>query len=332
MTEVNPAFYSHTLNGTWKGRTDGADPNVQRWHQRMITVNLLEETMPVAPSGHKSIALIGFACDEGVLRNGGRVGAKDGPLCFRQVCGNLPVHFDDEMLFIDLGDIICETEAMEEAQAELSNVVELALYYGYQPLVIGGGHEVSYGHYTGIYKHISEEERLGIINFDAHFDLREPSGGLSNSGTGFFQIAEDCRMEGKSFQYLAIGIQQNSNTRQLYKTAEDFGAQYISASRFSMIYEQEVLSVMESFIRENEYIYLTIDLDVFAASVAPGVSAPAYSGLFPDPFFYKCLQLIIDSRKIISMDIAEYNPIYDPEHATAKLAAALAFNLISKQV
>jgi len=332
MTEVNPAFYSNTLHGTWKGRTDGEDPAVQRWHQRLITVNLMEERMPVAPSGQKSIALIGFACDEGVLRNGGRVGAKDGPLCFRQACGNLPVHFDEETLFVDLGDIICETEAMEEAQAELSNLVELALYYGYQPLVIGGGHEVSYGHYTGICKHIPEADTIGIINFDAHFDLRNPSGKLSNSGTAFFQIAEDCQSERKAFQYLAIGIQQNSNTRQLYQTAEELGAKYIPANSFSSTYGREVFSTIENFIRDNTHIYLTIDLDVFASSAAPGVSAPAYSGLFPDPFFFKCLQLIINSKKIISMDIAEYNPIYDPEHITAKLAAALAFNLISVSI
>jgi formiminoglutamase len=332
MTEVNPDFYSSTLSGTWKGRTDGADLDVQRWHQRLITVNLLEERMPVAPLGRKSIALIGFACDEGVLRNGGRVGAKDGPLCFRQACGNLPVHMDESSLFVDLGDICCETEAMEEAQSELANLVELALYYGYHPLVIGGGHEVSYGHYAGICKHISERAKLGIINFDAHFDLRDPSGSLTNSGTGFFQIADECGNDSKPFSYLALGIQQNSNTRRLYKAAEEFGAEYISANRFSVIYSQEVLSKIERFIRDNTHIYLTIDLDVFAASVAPGVSAPAYSGIFPDPFFFKCLQLIIDSNKIISMDIAEYNPIYDPEHITAKLAAALAFNLLSKQL
>lgn len=332
MTEVNPAFYSNTLHGTWKGRNDGGDPAVQRWHQRIITVNLIEELIPVAPSGGKSIALIGFACDEGVLRNGGRVGAKDGPLCFRQACGNLPVHFDDEMLFIDLGDIICETEAMEEAQAELANLVELALYYGYQPLVIGGGHEVTYGHYTGICKHIAENDSLGIINFDAHFDLRNPKGGLTNSGTGFFEIAADCRSENKPFNYLAIGIQQNSNTRQLYQTAEELGAKYIPGSGFSVRYAQEILSTIENFIHKSTHIYLTIDLDVFASSVAPGVSAPAYSGLYPDPFFFTCLQLIINSKKIISMDIAEYNPIYDPEHSTAKLAAALAFNLLSDQI
>ncbi|SEA64143.1 formimidoylglutamase [Pedobacter hartonius] len=329
MTVVNPAFYSNTIKGTWKGRTDGTDPASQRWHQRILTVNLLEELIPVAPSGERNVALIGFACDEGVLRNGGRVGAKDGPLCFRQACGNLPVHLAEEALFIDLGDIICETEAMEEAQTELANLVETALFYGYQPLVIGGGHEIAYGHYKGISNHIDDTTTIGIINFDAHFDLREPTGGLSTSGTGFFEIAVNCRQDKKPFHYLVLGIQQNSNTRQLYQTATQLSATFIPAREFCTTNEQEILSKVEKFIQGCSHIYLTIDLDVFAASVAPGVSAPAYSGLFPDPFFFKCLQFIIDSKKIISMDIAEYNPGYDPDHRTAKLAAALAFNLVT---
>lgn len=329
MAVLDPAFYSKTIEGTWKGRDDGKDPGVQRWHQRIISVNLLEEPIPFPPMGQKSFAIIGFACDEGVMRNGGRVGAKDGPLCFRQACGNLPVHFGDEVFFVDLGDITCETEAMEEAQNALATVVEMALNNGYLPLVIGGGHEVAYGHYKGISNYVGEAETVGIINFDAHFDLREPTGKLTNSGTGFFQIAEDCQSEKKPFSYLAIGIQKNSNTRQLYQTAAELNVEVIPADQFSVSGEQLILSRIEQFMSRSAHIYLSIDLDVFSFSVAPGVSAPAYSGLFPDAFFFKCLQLIISSRQFISMDIAEYNPLYDPDHRTAKLAAALAFLAIS---
>lgn len=330
MAILDLALYSKTLKSTWKGRNDGEDPAVQRWHQRIITLDLSTEQLPLVPMGKRGIALIGFACDEGVLRNGGRVGAKDGPICFRQACGNLPVHFDDQTIFLDLGDITCETEAMEEVQQALAIVVKLALKSGYLPMVIGGGHEVSYGHYSGIAGALSETESIGIINFDAHFDLREPAAdNLTNSGTGFFQIAKECQSVNKAFNYLAIGIQQNSNTQQLYQTAAQLGAEYIAADLFSHSHEEKIICQIENFIAKSSFIYLTIDLDVFAFSAAPGVSAPAYSGLFPDPLFFKCLQCITSSGKLISMDIAEYNPLYDPDHRTAKLAAALAFMVLS---
>jgi formiminoglutamase len=55
----------------WTGRVDTADgPNALRWHQMV---------KPLAADSPPGIVLIGFACDEGVRRNGGRVGAKDGP-------------------------------------------------------------------------------------------------------------------------------------------------------------------------------------------------------------------------------------------------------------
>jgi len=327
MIALDPAFYSSTIKGTWKGRNDGENPSVQRWHQRIISVNVMHQDLPVVTLCKKNIALIGFACDEGVMRNGGREGAKDGPICFRQACGNLPVHFDEGVVFADLGDITCEAEDMENAQKALATLVEHALKSGYQPLVIGGGHEMTYGHYSGISRHF--QESIGIINMDAHFDLREPAAGLANSGTGFYQIASECHSSGRPFNYLPIGIQRNSNTKQLYQTAAKNNVKFIPGDQFCVDNEQGILLHIEEFLQLSTHIYLTIDLDVFSFSVAPGVSAPAYSGIFPDPFFFKCLNYIIASGKLVSMDIAEYNPLYDPDHRTAKLAAALAFNYVT---
>lgn len=330
MNITQPESYSKTPEGIWSGRNDGADPDVQRWHQRIILINLVEEPIPDLQKGQKGIALIGFACDEGVRRNGGRTGAKDGPSHLRSACSNLPVHFDQDIIFIDLGDITCKTEAMEDAQTALAALVTMALNKGYQPFVIGGGHEVAYAHYTGINNHIDPDNTIGIINFDAHFDLREPVAGVTNSGTGFLQIANDCRSAKKPFSYLPIGIQQNSNTRQLYNTAAGLGVKCIPASQFSPGDQQDIFDRIEEFISSVNHIYLTICMDVFSSSVAPGVSAQAYSGLFPDAFFFKVLDKVIESKKLISMDIAEYNPLYDTDQRTAKLAAALAFRMVTK--
>ena len=330
MTTINPAFYNKTPENIWEGRNDGTDPAVQRWHQRIIPVDILKDPLRRPATGQRGIALIGFACDEGVCRNGGRTGAKSGPTAFRKASANLPVHFGEEVLFADLGDIICETDEMEEAQQSLALLVEMALSKDYLPLVIGGGHELAYGHYSGIKNHLLDTAVIGIINFDAHFDLREPVAAQTNSGTGFWQIASECKTEGKLFRYLPIGIQQNSNTKHLFNTASALQVKYIPAEQFSLFREKEIISQIKAFIAGSTHIYLTICMDVFSSAVAPGVSAPAYSGIFPDAFFFNCLNTIITSGKIISMDIAEYNPVYDTDQRTAKLAAALAFAMITK--
>ena len=326
---IDSLFYRKTLAETWSGRNDGTDLAVQRWHQRVILVDLLPGVIPLLSPGQQGIALLGFSCDEGVRRNGGRVGAKDGPAHFRKACCNLPVHFPDNAVFLDLGDIVCMDQDMEGAQRSLSEVVSFALASGYRPLVIGGGHEVAYGHYKGIDGYIDKGDSIGVINFDAHFDLREPNAHGTNSGTGFFQIAEDCKVSGKPFRYIPVGIQLNSNTKYLFDAAAELGVQHIPAAGFMASNQELIQHQLDEFIAGSTHIYLTICMDVFSSSFAPGVSAAAFSGLVPDAFFFSCLKAVMASGKVISMDIAECNPVFDQDQRTAKLAAALAFSMIT---
>ncbi|MBB5637628.1 formiminoglutamase [Pedobacter cryoconitis] len=331
---IDSSFYRKTSIDTWTGRNDGTDLAVQRWHQRVILVDLEKENLTALSAGQKGIALIGFSCDEGVRRNGGRVGAKDGPAHFRKACCNLPVHFAENAVFLDLGDVICPGQDMEGTQRSLARVVACALANGYQPFVIGGGHEVAYGHYSGINDFVqdhasADEKNIGIINFDAHFDLREPNENGTNSGTGFFQIANDCKSAGKPFRYMPVGIQLNSNTKYLFDTAAGLDVKHIPAEQFMVSRQEEIRLQTEEFIAGSTHIYLTICMDVFSSSFAPGVSAAAFSGLIPDAFFFACLKSVIASGKVISMDIAECNPVFDQDQRTAKLAAALAFSMIT---
>ena len=88
MNTIDIAFYHQTGKDTWAGRNDGAGLSVQRWHQRVILVDMVTGQLPLIAGSQKGIALIGFASDEGVRRNGGRTGAKSGPLYFRKACAN----------------------------------------------------------------------------------------------------------------------------------------------------------------------------------------------------------------------------------------------------
>ncbi len=69
-------------------------------------------------------------------------------------------------------------------------------------------------------------------------------------------------------------------------------------------------------------VHVTIDLDGFSSAYAPGVSAASPMGFSPD-IALKSLHKIIKSEKLISLDLAEYNPKYDRDNQTAKLASSL---------
>lgn len=311
-------YYAPAVQVVWTGRVDGEAEEHLRWHQIMKCIDLKNEQ---DLSG--CYVLLGFACDEGVRRNLGRTGAAQGPEVLKKAFTNLPVFRNKNTKLIDAGTIYCSDTQLEAAQESLGFFIQLILQRGGFPMVLGGGHEITFGHYLGLKAHYSD--KLGIINFDAHFDIRKPQQDIATSGTGFYQIAQ---IEEK-INYLPIGIQKISNTQALFDTAIDYQVNWIEAQNFQMINREAIIQQIDLFIAEIDHLYLTIDLDVFSASCAPGVSALAFNGIHPDPFFLEIYQHIISSDKLISMDIAELNPVYDIDNRTAKLAADLLFRIVN---
>lgn len=305
-------------------------PNSENWIGRKSDQQLcLHEKVKldaIATIAKNTIAILGYACDEGVKRNQGRIGAIAGPDAIRTQLGRMPNHLDAEVKFVDCGNVECENGDMEAAQSMLEQKVSQLLALNSFPILIGGGHDIAYGHYNGIRKYIGTNETIGIINFDAHFDLRSNENG-NNSGTPFYQIAQDCKDNSSAFNYFCLGIRKDSNDQSLFKTANDLGVDYIENNGFSKEYAKAIVMKLLSFIQKVDYLYLTIDLDGFSSAYSPGVSAPSPLGFSPK-IVLETLEIIIKSKKLISMDIAEMNPTYDIDNQTAKLAASLIHYVI----
>ncbi len=271
-----------------------------------------------------SSVLLGFSCDEGVRRNHGRPGARSGPEAIRDALGRLAWHHSGELL--DAGDVLCPGDDLESAQAEFGNRISRLLQAGVFPIGIGGGHEIAFGHVQGIREAIGEQT-LGIINFDAHFDMRGPVDGKGNSGTSFYQIAQQEEARGRAFNYLCIGLQKENNTRMLFDTAERYRAEWIEAFKVNLFNRESLTGRLDWFLEKVDHVYLSFCLDVFNASIAPGVSAVNPLGIYPDIILY-LIQHIVGSGKVISLDLAELNPLYDIDQRTARLAAALIFHAL----
>ncbi|APU48494.1 MULTISPECIES: formimidoylglutamase [Acinetobacter] len=299
---------------TWQGRHDGDGEEHRRIHHVVNTTQ------------HASFALIGFGSDEGVKRNKGRLGAADAPDMIRAQLANLPVH--QSVSIVDIGTVVCEQGQLEKAQAELADQVERSLQQGMKPIVLGGGHEVAFGSFSGLFQYIQHHEpqqKIGIINFDAHFDLREAE--QVTSGTPFLNAAKLSEQNQKEFHYLCIGVAKHSNTKALFDTADRLNCQYIYDQQLQLSEIDHLISKINGFIEKIDALYITVDLDVFNASIAPGVSAPAVKGIdlsVFDPLF----QAIKKSGKIRVFDVAECNPRFDLDNRTAKLAAYIIFNYI----
>lgn len=314
----------------WTGRKSNPDIGKQYWHQEieLCDINNLQDTS----IHHKQIdiAILGYACDEGVRRNIGRVGTQQGPKVLRERLAKLPIHFESKIV-ADFGDIICIDEDMESCQGAFSKIISKLISENIFPIAIGGGHDMAYPHFMGIRNVIKNtpKNKIGIINFDAHFDLR-PVEFKANSGTPFNQIISELDKNNENVEYFAIGIQQQSNTKELFDIAKNKNISYaINYDCESSKTELEALKErLKPFIAKNDYLYITIDMDGFSSAYAPGVSAPSPLGFTPY-FVFKLLSFLFESKKVISCDIAELNPTFDNDGITSILAAKIVDFIVS---
>lgn len=259
----------------------------------------------------KKKALIGFKCDEGVRRNKGRVGASLGPDAIRKYLDA------DSCNFIDLGDISCGENDFTAGHKSLQKMVFEQLEKGFKPVIIGGGHDMSYSNFVGAVNFLRTKQlkpNIAIVNIDPHLDIRDFDT-HANSGTSFAEAADFCERNDVDFHYYCLGLNIDSNADKLIEKAASLHVKYALDSD-----EDQVLQLVDTIIANHDYIYLSLDMDVFMSSIAPGVSAPAKRG-WTKEFVALLINKIIDSEKIILADIAELNPTYDVGDKTAKLAA-----------
>lgn len=281
---------------------------------------------PMEEGGGAGFAVLGFACDAGVRRNFGRPGAANGPPRIREKLLRLPVH--RTVTVADAGDIPCIGDELERAQEQLAHRVAQALRLGHLPIVFGGGHETAYGSFLGLIEHLgpaAPARRIAIVNLDAHFDLRTAP--KRNSGTPFLDIANACSQSRIGFHYFCAGISRQSNTSALFEKAERLGVTYWRDEDLRTARLVAIARELETVLREFDDLYLSIDLDVFQAAVAPGVSSPAPGGITVEAGD-ALLDVVRGCGKLRLADIVECNPEFDRDGQTAALAARLAWRIM----
>lgn len=273
------------------------------------------------------VSILGFPSDEGVRRNNGRVGAAAGPASIRHWYSKLHSHLDSTIIELaDLGDVPIIGGDLETAQATFRGMI--CRVHGYHKAVsigLGGGHEIAYAHAPALLE-AYPNDRIGLLNFDAHLDLRAYSESGSTSGTPFLQILDEAAAAKRNVPYLVIGAQPQSTPAVLFETARRTKTGIVMAE--DMFQSPKWHATLEHFMDSCDWIYISLDLDVFSAASAPGVSAPNPLGL-DVAMVLQTLLHVMRSGKVKAFDIAELNPTYDDANqSTARLAAAFLHRFI----
>jgi formiminoglutamase len=266
----------------------------------------------LAPEQPARVSLVGFAVDQGIDRNGGRIGASVGPLAIREQLFKLcpdPAHYEAFVSLLahtrDLGDLRGSGD-LERDQDALGEIVAAQLRAGAFVIVLGGGHETTYGHFLG---YVKAGLKVAIQNIDAHADVRALKNGLGHSGSPFRQAIE--HPSGTLEHYRVDALQPANVASSHLAYMREHGASFA----FRRDFHAELL-----FTTGAQNVLATFCLDALDQAFAPGVSAPTSSGLSPDEWLEGAYGAG-RATNVRSMDCVELCPRLDRDAQTARLAA-----------
>lgn len=264
------------------------------------------------------IVIIGCPQDEGVRRNGGRVGAAEAPDAIRRQFYKLTTFNVNKQIF-DLGDVRLGS-TLEDTHTTMTAVVSQVLRDGKRVIVVGGGNDISYADGAAMAEVFGAGQWLGV-NIDAHLDVRLAE--ERNSGTPYRQLLDEKLLRPENFY--EVGYQTHFTSPIYYEYIRSLGVNRISLeivrSRTEADLELKEM-IRQKFIAHSSSLntFFGFDLDAVRMADAPGVSAPSPLGLRAGEF----IQLVKYAASLANTKIIEFsevNPRFDIDDRTSKLVA-----------
>lgn len=246
------------------------------------------------------IALLGLPDDTGVRLNHGRPGARDGPRAFREALSRYGTTNELEVVVFDAGDV-APRDSIEATHDAVTEKVRELLALDLLPVCIGGGHDLTWPAIRAV---AEKHPDLSGVYLDAHLDVREDVG----SGMAFRKILTEtsCR------ELYVVGLDRFANSREHIDWFQS------NSGRISDSFPEGL----------SGDVFVSFDLDVLNASIAPGVSAinpVGYDARFGDD----TARSVGSMTNVRYFDIMELNPVYDIDGRTARLAARLFLSFLA---
>jgi agmatinase len=273
------------------------------------------------------VAVLGAPFDAGTQY---RSGARFGPRAIREAStlfsfGHAGAydHEDDEtylgadVSIVDMGDADIVHTDTDGSHRNIETGVRAALTAGALPVTLGGDHSINIpciNAYEG-------QDPFHIVQIDAHLDFVDERHGVRNGhGNPMRRAAEKDYVTGLT----QIGIRNVSSTAQEgYADARAMGSEIISVRQARSLGTDGLMSR----IGPRKRIYVTIDIDAFCPSIAPGTGTPSHGGFL----YYEVLELLQSLAKthdIVGIDLVEVAPDYDHSGSTTTLAAQILLNFL----
>ncbi len=280
------------------------------------------------------VAILGAPFDFGTQW---RAGARFGPRAIREAStlfsfghGGAYDHEDDvtylpadKVRIVDIGDADIVHTDTTQSHAAIEAGVRAILKAGALPVVLGGDHSVNIPCINAFAEDCAARGPIHLVQIDAHLDFVDERHGVRyGHGNPMRRAAEKPYVSGLS----QFGIRNVSSTaKEGYDDARAMGSDILSVRQIRKLGVEAVLERVPA----GQRYYVTIDIDGFDPSIAPGTGTPSHGGFI----YYEVLELLAGLAKrgtIVGVDLVEVAPDYDHTGSTAILAAQVLMNLIGR--
>jgi len=222
-----------------------------------------------------------------------------------------------DVRIVDIGDADIVHTDTETSHANIEAGVRAILKAGALPVVIGGDHSVN----IPCIRAYDDQKPFHILQIDAHLDFVDERHGVRHGhGNPMRRAAEQPYVTGLT----QVGIRNVSSTaKEGYEDARKMGADILSVRQARALGPEGVAKR----IPDGARVYVTLDIDAFCPSIAPGTGTPSHGGfLYYDVL--ELLQQVARNHDVVGFDLVEVAPDYDPTGSTSILAAQITLNFL----
>ncbi|MFY0617875.1 agmatinase [Shimia sp.] len=226
-------------------------------------------------------------------------------------------YLPENVRIVDMGDADIVHTDTAKSHANIETGVRAALAAGALPVTIGGDHSIN----IPCINAFEDQGDIHILQIDAHLDFVDERHGVRHGhGNPMRRAAEKPYVTGLT----QVGIRNVSSTaREGYEDARAMGSEIFSVRQARKLGPKGVIDRIPKEAR----VYVTIDIDAFCPSIAPGTGTPSHGGfLYYDVL--EMLQALAQRNEVIGIDLVEVAPDYDQTGSTAILAAQILLNFL----
>ena len=226
-------------------------------------------------------------------------------------------YLTEDVKIVDIGDAdIIHTDTIK-SHKNIEKGVRSILKAGALPVVLGGDHSVN----IPCVNAFSNSGPIHILQIDAHLDFVDERHGVKyGHGNPMRRAAEKNYVTGLT----QVGIRNVSSTsKDGYEDAKAMNSDILSVRQTRKIGPKNLVGR----IPKDSNVYVTIDIDAFCPSIAPGTGTPSHGGFL----YYEILEILqhlSKQNKVVGIDLVEVAPDYDHSGSTTILAAQILLNFL----